>query len=257
MNTTNTTECPSCNKPSVANNEAICPGCGWQFKAGVGKGGVSIVRPAVRPKIPCEVQIAITDDRTGSSDQFKLGIPVTVEGILTPVVAKAREVKVWLQTHGDLDEGQDMVLLVDGGTPEDAKKAVQGVVYDGGGDAPEHHLDAVERLVNTVPWIADPRKARGAIVALMTADSKPAHSGKSARQIGEEIKKRGILLYCVCEETPQLRELCDAAGGWIFTISNSPDAHQLQSIASKVAASITQVAGSGATLPLTAPRTNP
>ena len=36
------------------------------------------------------------------------------------MVAKAREVKVWFQTHGDLDEGQDMVLLVDGGTPEDA-----------------------------------------------------------------------------------------------------------------------------------------
>src|SRR2546421_13000279 len=99
MNTTNTTECPSCNKPSVANNVAICPGCGWQFKPGVGKGGVSSVRPAVRPKIPCEVQIAITDDRTGRSDQFKLGIPVTVEGNLKPGVANAREVKVWRQTN--------------------------------------------------------------------------------------------------------------------------------------------------------------
>lgn len=215
------------------------------------------MRPAVRPKIPCEVQIAITDDRTGSSEAFKTGIPITVEGILNPVVAKAREVKVWLQTHGDLDEGQDMVLLVDGGTADDAERAVKGVVYEGGGDAPEHHLDAVERLANTVPWIADPRKARGAIVALLTADSKPARSGKSARQIGEEIRTRGVLLYLVCEETPTLRELSDAAGGWIFKISNSPDPKELQSIASKVAASITQVAGSGATVPLTAPRTNP
>ena len=252
----NTRECPSCKEALVVDHVDNCPGCGWQFNVGVGKRGVSIVRPAVRPKIPCQVQIAITDDRTGSSEAFKCGIPVTVEGILTPVVAKAREVRVWFQTHGDLDEGQDTVLLVDGGTAEDAKKAANGVVYEGGGDAPENHLDAIERLANTVPWTADPRKARGAIVALMTADTKPARSGKTARQIGEEIKKRGVLLYCVCEETSQLRELCDAAGGWIFKISNTPDLRELQSIASKVAASITQVAGSGATLPFTASRAN-
>lgn len=249
----NTRECPSC-KSMVADNVDTCPGCGWQFNVGIGKGGVSIVPPAVRPKLPCEVQIAITDDRTGSSNQFKVGIPITVEGILTPVVAKAREVKVWFQTHGDLDEGQDMVLLVDGGSVEDAKKAVKTVVYEGGGDPPEHHLDAVERLLTTVPWIADPRKARGAIVLLATADSKPARSGKTARQIGEEIKQKGLLLYLVVEETPQLRELCDAAEGWLFPISNTPDPKDLQQIASKVAASITQVAGLGATVPLTAPQ---
>lgn len=243
-------ECPSCKK-MVDDSVDACPACGWQFNVGLGKGGASIVRPAIRPKMPCEVQVAFTDDRTGSSDQFKVGIPITVEGILTPVVAKAREVKVWLQTHGDLDEGQDMVLLLDGGTAEDAKKAIKAVVYEGGGDAPEHHLDAVDRLVNTVPWIADPRKARGAIVLLATADSKPARSGKTARQIGEEIKKRGILLYLVCEETPQLRELADAAGGWLFKISNTPDQNELAQIASKVAASITIAAGAGATVPLT------
>jgi hypothetical protein len=249
-------ECPSC-KASVVDNADSCKVCGWQFKASVGKSRVSIVRPAVRPKIPCEVQIAIDVDRTGSSEAFKSGIPNTVDGLVSSVVAKARDVTVWVQTHGDLDEGQDTVLLVDGGTPEDAKKAVEGVFYGGGGDAPENHLDSIECLANTVPWIADPRKARGAIVALMTADSKPARSGKTASQIGEEIKKRGILLYLVCEETPTLRELCDAAGGWMFKISNSPDPKELQSIASKVAASITQVAGAGATVPLTAPRINP
>ncbi|MBI3985811.1 MAG: hypothetical protein HY343_02740 [Lentisphaerae bacterium] len=248
----NTRECPSCKSP-VADNVDMCGTCGWQLNVGIGKGGASIVRPAVRPKMPCVVQIAFTDDRTGSSDQFKIGIPITVEGILTPVVAKAREVKVWFQVHGDLDEGQDMVLLLDGGSPEDAKKAVQTVDYSGGGDAPEHHLDAVEKLLNTVPWIADPKKARGAIVLLATADSKPARSGKSARQIGEEIKTRGILLYLVCEETPQLRELSDAAGGWLFKISNTPDPKEMQQIAAKVAASITIQAGAGATVPLTAP----
>ncbi len=248
-----TKECPSC-KAEVSDSLAVCSGCGWQFNEGVGKGGVSIVRPAVRPKLPCEVQVAFTDDRTGSSDEFKVGIPITVEGILAPVVAKAREVKVWLQTHGDLDEGQDMVLMVDGGSADEAIEAVKTVVYDGGGAEEESHLDAVEQLLNTVPWIADPRKARGAIVALMTADSKPARSGKSARELGEEIKNRGILLYLVCQETPQLRELCDAAGGWLFEISNTPKAEDLKRIAQKVAASITVAAGAGATVPLTAPQ---
>lgn len=249
-------ECPGCKTP-VAANTSFCSNCGWKFTNAASNNAPNISRPALRPKIPCEVQMAFTVDRTRSSQDFEKGIPITVNGIMDTVVAKARKVSVWGQTHGDLDEGQDIVLLVDGGTADEAKIAAARVVYDGGGDPPEHHLDAIERLLLTVPWISDPQKARGAIVALLTAESKPARSGRTARQIGEDIKRRGVLLYLVCEETPQLRELCDAAQGSLFRISNSPDPKDLQSIATKISASITQVASAGATVPLTASSANP
>lgn len=242
--------CPSCETLNLENTDT-CTGCGWRFSHHEGKKGGSIIRPATRPKIPCQVQIAFTNDRTASSHAFKTGIPITVDGILSPLEAKAREVSVYFQTHGDLDEGQEMVLLLDGGTPEEARKAAQNISYDGGGDPPEHHLDAIEQLMNTVPWIADPRHARGAIVALMSADSKSTRSRNSASEIGRELKNRGILLYCICEETQQLRELCNAAEGWMFPISNTPNLTELQSIASKVAASITQAAGAPDTAPMT------
>ncbi len=244
--------CPSCQ--SVIDAAAdVCPSCGWKFNTLTGRPGPSLVRPATRPKIQCEVDLAATIDRTGSSQRFQTGIPQTYETIISQVRAKARSVKCWVASHGDLDEGQDVVFHCDGGTPDQAIEDVNKIVYGGGGDPPEHHLDAIEALLNRVPWTADPTRARGAILAFMTADTKPAKSGISAKDLGKQIAARGLLLYLVCEPTPALHDLASAAQSLVFQITNNPDATELQRVASQLAASIVATVATGGTVPMTVP----
>lgn len=245
-------KCPSCQLQIEASAD-VCPSCGWRFNTGGGKPGPSLVRPAARPKIQCEVQLAATVDRTGSSEPFQVGIPMTFEMIVNQVAAKARSVKCWLASHGDLDEGQEFVVHTDGGSPDQAIEDIKKIVYGAGGDPPEHHLDAVESLLNKVPWTANPARARGAILAFTTADSKPARSGISARDLGAEIRRHGILLYLVCEPTPTLHDLVKSAEGLMFRITNSPDPSELQRIAAQLAASIVATVASGGTVPMTVP----
>ena len=151
--------CPTCQKLCDASVD-LCPSCGHRFNKMVGRQGQSIVRPAGRPKMQCDVDLATTVDRTGSSERFQTGIPKTFEIIVSQVAAKARSVKCWLQSHGDLDEGQKPIIHTDGGTPDQAIKDIRKISYGGGGDAEEHHLDAVESLLNRTPWRADPSRAR-------------------------------------------------------------------------------------------------
>ncbi len=243
--------CPSC-QSSVDLSTDICPICGWRFSAGVGQAARLIARPAARPKIQCEIDLAATVDRTGSSERFKSGIPTTYDTILNQVQAKARSVKCWLASHGDLDEGQDFILHTDAGTPAQALQDMKNITYGGGGDPPEHHLDAIESLLNRVPWTADPTRARGAILAFMTADSKPAKSGTTAGELGKRIRQQGILLYLVCEPTPTLLELAKSADGLVFEITNNPDPAELQKIAAQLAASIVASVASGSTVPMAA-----
>ncbi len=243
-------DCPSC-KARVETSASACPHCGWRFN--LADDPQPSVRPAARPKISAEVDMGLTIDRTASDERFKKGIQDSVPMILKPLETKATKVKVFLQTHGDLEEGQAMVLVTDGGTVDQAIQDAKNIVYAGGGLPPENHLDAIENLLKIIPWVADPRRARGAIVAFMTADTKPARSGRSAREIGEEILKRSLLLYLVCETTPTLKELCDAAGGMMCQITNNPDPAEMQMIASRVSASIAVTVASGGTRPMTVP----
>ena len=246
-------ECPSC-KSEVDVQFDVCPTCGHAFQSAnpVLK---SIVQGAARPKIQVEVEIATTVDRTGSSERFKSGIPMTFEMILNLVTAKARSVRCWVQSHGDLDEGQDFILHTNGEAADQAILDVKRISYGGGGDPPEHHLDAVENLMKTTPWSCDPT-SRGAILAFMTSGSKPAKSGISARELGEEIARQGMLLYLVCEKTPELAQLSGAANGLMFEISNNPDPRDLQRIAAALAASIVQTVKSGSTVPMVASQTH-
>lgn len=241
--------CPTCQKEMNGATD-LCPDCGHRFVGATGNREFSIVKPAVRPKIQCDVELGVTVDRTGSSTEFAGGIPATVEIILRQVASKARHVTCYVQSHGDLDELEDFVLHTDGGTCEQAIHDIRGIHYCGGGDPEESHLDALENLLNTIPWTADPARARGAILGFMTDDTKPARSGNSARAVGAEIKSRGLLLYLVCEPTPTLHDLVEGASGLMFQISNSPDPADLQQIAGSLAASIVASVASGSTVPM-------
>lgn len=246
--------CPSCQQPLPDPMASACPTCACRISPRATKPVLLTQPPARRPKLQVGVHLAVTVDRTGSSGAFATGIPRTFELICSHLTAKARNLTVFLQSHGDEDEGQHPILHTNGGTVEAAAADLALVQYAGGGDAPEHHLDGIQNLLHTVPWPADPLRERGAILAFTTADSKPARSGAAAGAIGREIKARGILLYLVCEPTPTLQELATAAGGLVFPITNSPDPHELQLIAAQVAASIHQTVASGGTVPLPAVR---
>ena len=243
--------CPSCQQVAMDGSE-VCEKCGWRFNSGGGATARTIVRPAARPKMPCEVELVLDVDRTGSSNEFKSGIEKAVEIIAKGIAAKARKVTVTVVTHGDEDLDEHPVVHTVAGTPEQAVTDVKSITFAGGGDPEEHHLSGIEYAFTTTPWTQDPRKARGALVAFLTDDTKPLRSGKSARQLGEEIRSRGVLLYLVCQETPTLRELAEGAGGVIFSISNDPSREELTRISSQVAASITATVGAGATVPLSA-----
>jgi hypothetical protein len=248
--------CPSCSTQVDTSINSSCPACGLSLGARGGPtGGIigpGVVKAGARPKVQCEVVVAYAVDRTGSGERFQAGVNQIVETISNQVAAKARDVKVFVQTHGDLDEGEQPVLLTDGGTVAQAIQDVRSIVFNGGGDPPEHHLDAIENLVNTIPWPTDPSRARAAVIGLLTADTKPARSGVTAQQLGEAIKTRGLLLYLICEPTPTLYELVQAAGGLLFEISNTPDPTALQAIATQLSASIVASIAKGGTLPMTA-----
>ena len=240
--------CPSC-QASVKKNDDTCKVCGWSFKDSPQKTN-AVVRPAARPKIQAEIEVAFAIDRTGSSKQFATGIPVTAELILKQLEVKARKVICRVQTHGDQGEGQMPILVIEDATVDQTIEEIKKITYEGGGDPAEHHLDGIEHLLNTTPWSLDPSRSRGAILAFLTADSKPATSGATASEIGQKIKDQGILLYLVCQPTKSLQELVDASDGLLFEITNKPDPDDLQRIAGQLATSIVSTVGSGATAPL-------
>ena len=239
--------CPACQR-ATSTGAISCVACGWTFQHA--SSGPAVVRPAPRPKIPCDVLLAATVDRTGSSKRFCEGIPTTFATICRQIDAKARSLTVCLQSHGDLDLDEEFVLHTDRGTSAQAIDDVRRISYGGGGDPPEHHLDAIEHLLRTTAWPADPTSGRGAILAFTTADTKPSRSGLSARDLGAEIRKREILLYLVSEPTPSLQELVSAASGIIFTITNDPDPTELQKISAQLAASILVTVASRSTEPM-------
>jgi hypothetical protein len=148
-------------------------------------------------------------------------------------------------------------LLCNGVSVPEAIAEVARLQYGGGGDEPETHADSVETVMTTIPWEPDARRWRNALIMFLTADSKPARSGTTPRQLGTALKSRGILVYLVAEDYPFARELAVAAEGLFFPISNDPDPVQMQQIAAGISQSILITAAGGATRPMTVPTPTP
>jgi hypothetical protein len=178
---------------------------------------------------------------------------MAVKLILEAIAARAREIKVYAFTGGDLDYGQQCVSICNGVTVPEAISEVARLSYGGGGDEPETHGDSVETALNTTLWEPDARRYRNAFIAFLTADSKPARSGITPAQLGAAFKSRGILVNLVAEDYPFARELAQAADGLFFPISNNPDPAEMQQIAARISQSILITAASTATRPMTVP----
>jgi hypothetical protein len=157
--------------------------------------------------------------------------------IATPVMKKAARVRLFLQTHGDLDYGQRPVMLVRDGTLDELVAEVDGIDYSGGGDAPEHHTHALEALLESVDWTGTP-PTRRAVVLFSTADTKPSPSGRTPEQIASALQARGVLLFAVCEMVPGMRTFVSRAQGEAFPISNDPSEAEMQRVSAAVAASV-------------------
>ncbi len=247
--------CKHCNEVIDKDMDVVCPFCGAEVSDSP-TGSIipqSVVKPAKRPKIPVTVMLGITVDGTGSSNSFQVGIPLTLKIILEKLEAKAKSVRCYLQIHRDLDYGEEPVLITNNGSPAQALEDLKSVVFTGGGDAEESHLDAVENLL-TLPWEPDLSTCRGAILGILNADTKPLRSGKSIQELAQEIKKRNLLFYLVCEPTPQLQEIVNETGGMMFPISNNPEASELQKIAMQLGASIIASVSKHSTVPIVGPQ---
>ena len=199
-----------------------------------------MVMPAqTNRKVPVQVDLVFVVDRTASSREFAAGIRQAIPMIARPVMEKAARVRLFLQTHGDLECGQQPVMLVRDGQLDDVVTAIQHLRFEGGGDPPEHHTHAVETVLESVDWSGLPPRSRGAVVLFTTADSTPSPSGRSPTQIGQALAAQGVMLFAVSQLEPAVSALIDGAQGMAFAISNDPSVAEMQSIASRVAASVT------------------
>jgi hypothetical protein len=240
--------CPSCQSPMDLQQTA-CPSCGYAMDQLPTTVCHSVVRPPER-RIPVYVQTAVQLDRTASSLGFERGIHVSFEAYLQTLTDQVSEVKVWVGSHGDLDEGQEHMMHLEEGTPEQALSEVKSIVFDGGGDPPEHHLDGIATMVQRVPWSHD-ALTRKTMIVFANAETKPARCGMTADEIGSQIRSMGILFYLVCEPTSALEGLALSANGLIVPISNDPDIEELQRATARVSRSLTATIASGGTVPMT------
>ena len=232
---------------SQLDDKLCCPKCGVQPGGDAAQGPKLAKR---RVKVPAAATAVVDVDGTGSSEPFAAGIPKIFQRTGQGLAERISEIKYDVWKHGDLECSEQPVQLAQGVDLTQAVSAIQSIKYDGGGDAPETHADQLENLLNVSQWGADPLRSRNILVMFATDDTKPLRSGKSMKQLGKEIKDRGIFLFLVCQETKNLREIVDAAGGFIIPISTEPDEKEIQQVVSSLTASIMSTVNQGATIPM-------
>lgn len=249
------TLCPSCGTAVDTTANASCPVCAWDLCGTTAGRPATVIQPAARPKLPVDVIVGLGIDITGSSGPFANGIRGNTQVLLPPIEAKAATVRVTVQTHGDEDDGQFPTLVADSVSVAEAVAAVQALHFDGGGDPPEHHLNAIEQLASTLP-VAVGGRQRGALVFFTTADSKPARSGRTPEDIGAELLRKQLIVCLVGEPGTQLERVGRACNAFMFPIDGNPSPADMKRVAEQVAASIVGSLTKGMTRPLTQLATN-
>lgn len=246
-------DCPSCGTQADPAATPTCPVCGWAFAPASAAPSPPTIQPATRPKIPVEVILGLGIDITGSSQPFADGIRGNIDALLQAIEAKAASVRVTVQSHGDEDDRQQPTLVADGVPVVDAITAVKALIFDGGGDPAEHHLNAIEQLANTMTVVPGGGRQRGALVFFTTADSKPARSGKTATQIGADLRCRGLIVCMVGEAGTCIEAVASASQGFFFRIDANPNPDEMRRVAAQIAASIVATLTKGTTRPMTQP----
>ncbi len=208
-----------------------------------------VVRPA-RRCMPIHLTAAFEFDRTESSLAFGEGIHTIMEMFAVEFEQRVAEITTYVGSHGDEDYGEKPILHLEGGSLDEAVAVCRSIELVGGGDPPETHLDGIDFLLQRVPWAQD-LSTRNVLIAFLNADTKPARSGKTPRQLGLEMRDLGVMLFLVCEPTSALEALAEAAAGVVIPISNDPDLGELRRAAAELCKSLTASLTQGGTLPMT------
>jgi len=244
------TMCQSCMQATDA-RLSHCTVCAFPLKHAGFQAPVFSIPLAPKRKLAVRVHLIALIDRSGSSAKFAKGIGTTADSIFLDVEKKAADVIVTVQSHGDLEFGQEEILVIDRGTPKEAQAALRTISFGGGGDEPETHMDAIEKMLETVPIETNPQHCRSVMLFFGTADSKPARSGRTPSQIGRSLADLGLLTYVVWEpDVSAIQQFVAASNAMFLEINNNPSASLLASVSARIGASIAASVATGSTEPL-------
>lgn len=228
--------CQSCQKNEIPADATACPECGWNFDKN--QQPASLIGPLARPKADKTATLAITIDRTASSERFKMGCELIIKGLFEDLKKNNISPSIFLFSHGDKDSGQEVIMHTDNGTIESTVADYQAINFGGGGHPKESHLDAIGHIKNSVPWQS---KSNNMIIGIMNDESKPLISGSPPDLLGNELLQDDISLILICEVTPLLYKLAKSAGGYMIPLSNSPNLEELQIISQQLSASVADI----------------
>lgn len=200
---------------------------------------------------PLEVGVLV--DATGSGAAFANGVPLAVRVILTEVEQRVGRLSVFVQTHRDEDYDECPRIVCRDADAREASKAVASIEYSGGGDAAETHLSAFESSYRCFGEQSRHAAGRRVMLALVNDDTKPARSGRTPEELGLAARQLGLLVYLICEPTRSLGTFAEAAGGMVVPISNNPSEELMQSIARRIAGSVTHSVTMRSLTPIEAP----
>ncbi|MCD4657269.1 MAG: hypothetical protein K8S87_06965 [Planctomycetes bacterium] len=71
-----------------------------------------------------------------------------------------------MQSHGDLDYKEEIILHTDGDNPQQTLDDISSLTFKGDGDPHESHLDGIENLLKIVPWANNPANSTSAMLVL-------------------------------------------------------------------------------------------
>lgn len=199
------------------------------------------------------LEVGVLVDATGSGATFSHGVPLAARVILTEVERRVGQLSVFVQTHGDEDYGERPQVVCHGADARAASAAVAAIRYEGGGDAKETHLSAIESALRRFGERPLHAAGRRVMLAFVNDETKPARSGRTPKQVGLAARELGLLVYLVCEPTRSLRAFCDSAGGLVVPISNNPTEEMMLSLARRIAGSVAYSVSMRSLTPMEAP----
>jgi ribosomal protein L32 len=237
-------KCPHCGE-SLDGTGTICGKCGFQRGDSAALATApSPIRGRIQKRmVPDGLAVCLDVDATGSSQSFEGGIkgniPLLIDGIIAEGVKNAR---FSILEHRDEDYGERPILYPETSDPEEVKRIVREMKFQGGGDAPETHLQAAEKALREVAW-SNKRSERNIYVAFWNADAKPLKGGTvsdlaNSFRSPAEGTHRLIDVILVAQSEPMVKEFADAVGAEFIPISTDPTPDEMKRITGRLVKSI-------------------
>ncbi|MEI6166652.1 MAG: hypothetical protein WCS52_05615 [bacterium] len=197
-----------------------------------------IVRPERHIRPGC-LKLGISVDRTGSTKAFTKGVPEIAEKTLRSLEGTISKLDIDLWSHGDEDCDELPIQMIQSGSVDQVIDAIGKIEYGGGGDLEETHATQAQRILDVTAWGTRLLFCRNVALFFLTDDTKLLPSGKSLRELGNEYRAKGVKLVLVSQATDNLKELVEAAGGFLIPISNNPDEAEIKKVVTSLSATLT------------------